>query len=104
MTTKEERQNWVNRMWVELSIHNFGLPPDVQYKETSLQEALKLRALKELQVRMNLYVATNEPSHGSIDFPEAKRRIDYNFNSKNTKHNKVNLKALQKNYFIDVRT
>ncbi len=103
MTTKEERQTWVNRMWVELSMHNFGLPPDVNYKGVSLHDALRIKALKELQVRMNLYVATNEASSGSIDFPEAKRRIDYNFNPKNIKQNRVNLKALQKNYFIDVR-
>lgn len=102
-TTHKERQEWVNRMIGELSMHNFGLPPSTEYKNTSFEKAMKFKAIQELYVRMNLYVSTNNKSSGNIQFPEAKRRIEYFFDSKTIKNNKVNLKALSKKYFINAQ-
>lgn len=104
VTTKEEREKWVNNIKINLQLNNFGLPPSASYQYTSLEDALKFRAIRELFVRLNLYIATGEASSGSIDYPEAHRRIDYQFNQKSTKNNTVNLKALKKNYFIDVKS
>lgn len=103
LTTKKQREDWVNTMKVNLSLNNFGLPPSVNYANTSMAEALQYRAMQELFVRLNLYITTGECQSGSIEFPEAYRRIDYQFSNRTTKNNRVNLVALKKNYFIDVK-
>lgn len=104
VTTKEEREAWANKIKIELAMYNFGLPPDDDYKDMDWVSAIKrFQALHELYVRLNLYVTTNEKSHGHIEFPEAKRNIEYFFDSSSTKNNKVNLNATTKNYFIKQR-
>ena len=103
-TTKDEREQWVNRIFVQLLMNNYGLPPSVEYKDMDFEKAIKLKAIQELYIRMNLYITTNEKSSGSIKFPEARRRIEYFFSPKSIKYNHVDLKALsKKKYFINTK-
>jgi len=100
LVSKEDREDWVHRIRLELKSHHFGLPPvTIEYAnitwETALNE-LKLKAVQELHIRLNLYEKTGKTQHGFIDFPEANRKIEYILDRRTTKNNHVKLKAVKK--------
>jgi hypothetical protein len=94
----EERKRVVEQIKMQAVIHNFGLPENgeiIGLGAMTAKEACKeLKAVRELWVRLDLYVTTGESSKGSIDFPEAKRRIEYNLVGKRPANSTVRFKAL----------
>ena len=95
----EQRQNIVNRLKMDLIMNNFGLPSNYEciYGTMSLEDIRRtFKAVKELYVRLDLFVATGESSKGTIFFPEAKRQIEYNFIGKKPENSTIMLKALLK--------
>lgn len=59
-----ERLNFVNRMKTQLTLMQL-------LNETS--------AIKELVIRLNVYLATGRPDNGTINYPEANAKIYYSF-------------------------
>lgn len=93
--SEKDRETIVHKLKVQLILNNFGLPE--AYDDMSFAQAQKeFRAIRELAVRMNLYVSTGNYDKGIIDFPEARRRINYELNGKHPKNCKLNLIALMK--------
>lgn len=98
MTTKEERQNFANMIKIQLETNNWGFQV-LKDKYTNIEgtqtffpeEAKNMRAIRELNVRLNLWIETGKLDEGKIEFPEARRIIVYKLDDKNIKNCKVNL-------------
>jgi hypothetical protein len=74
------RQRYVQNVKTEMIFFNFGLPSNPKYVNLGWEDVVpKIKALHELQVRLNIYLANGEKQFGKIDFPEAHRVIEYNF-------------------------
>ena len=90
-----ERKKVADRFKTQLVMNNYGLPDNAEVLGlTNLniaQAKTRIPAIFELWVRLDIWVAKGEDMKGSIDYPEARRRIDYNLI---TKTPSVNLKAL----------
>lgn len=54
----------------------------------------RLKAIRELWIRLDVWVAKGEAT-GTIDYPEARRRIEYTFTARNPENTKVLFKALE---------
>lgn len=98
MTTKKERENFVNKMRLQLELCDYGFQKTENSTIASsmdevitIQKAKKMRAVKELLIRMNLYVDSGRHDQGKIDFPEANRVIHYRFDDKSIKNCKLNM-------------
>ncbi len=102
-TTKEERTKFVNKMKLELSIQNFGLLPETRFMDFNLSRCNEVRALKELIVRLNVFVERGKDDNGVIDFPEGERTIYYNLNGNDIRKCFINLKLWnkKKRYILD---
>lgn len=87
---KARRQKVADRIRVQAVMCDYGLPESGGFAPQNI------RAIRELDVRLNLFVATGESSKGWIDFPEAKREIHYNFNGRVPENSTVRFKALVK--------
>lgn len=84
-TTQKERQDFVDKMNTVLVLNDYGFTPSKHPKPPgsgfiTYDNVDKIKAIRELNVRMKLFVATGRYDHGNIAYPEANRRIDYNFN------------------------
>jgi len=97
--TKPERQGFADEMRLMLTMNNYGFsasnqprPPDSG--TVTYDNVMNLPALKELMVRLAVYVATGKTDRGSIDFPECNRRIDYAFDAETLGKCHIRLKAL----------
>ena len=97
---KAQRQAVADKIKMQAVMCNYGLPENVEHSLPWLagldmtEAQRRLRAVHELWVRLNLFVATGESSKGSIDFPEAKRTIEYNFVGSKPEKSTVLFKAL----------
>lgn len=84
MAEKFEREKLANRMKTQCVMSNYGLPENAHLlglDNLSIAEARKaLPAIRELWVRLDLWVATGDHSHGSIKYPEARRKIEFQLN------------------------
>lgn len=88
--TKEKpdgyRQRYVKNVKTEMIFFNFGLPSNPKYVNLRWDDVLnRFKALQELWVRLNLYLANGQEQNGKIDYPEANRVIEYNFDSNSDK-------------------
>ena len=89
----EARKKFANNIRLELSLTNYGfqLKKDNYNREGyDVDEPLKFRAIKELLVRLNVWVETGRFDKGKIDYPEAKRKIVYKLDT-SVKSSYVNL-------------
>lgn len=97
---KDRRYQTAMRIKIQAQVCNYGLPKNVDtalphLANLSLSDACKkLRAIAELCVRLDLWVATGEYSEGVIQFPEAKRHIRYRLMRKNPESSEVLFKSL----------
>lgn len=97
---KARREAVAERIKLQAIMCNYGLPDNVDQsmpwlaKLNATEAQQRIKAIRELWVRLNLFVATGESSKGSIDFPEAKRCIEYSFVAKAPENSTVRFKAL----------
>lgn len=96
--SKEERQQFTNRIKLELEMCNYGFQIDENsYQQGfSVQEAMNMKAIKELMIRLNVWIATGKKDSGSISYPEAQRKIEYVLDEDNINKCKVNLLKFRK--------
>ncbi len=99
MTTQEERIQFVNRIKLQLDMSHYGfqVEEDSYNQGYAIQEAKQMRAIKELLIRLNVWALKGVKDRGSIDYPEAKRRIDYVLDPTSISKCKVNLLKAKKN-------
>lgn len=94
MITKIDRETFVNNILLKLELCNYGFQLDDNnfiMNGYSMIEAKNMRAIKELKIRMNLWIATNREDIGRIEYPEANRVIEYKFDDKNIGKCRVDL-------------
>lgn len=94
MLTKEDREKFVNDIRLKLDMCNYGFQLDENNYTSSgysVTEARQMKAIKELIIRMNLWIATGQEDKGSIEYPEAKRVIEYKLDGKNVGKCRVDL-------------
>lgn len=93
-----ERNSVAERIKTQLMMSNYGLPTNAKMiglDNLTVAEAKKrIPAIRELWVRLDVWVATGVDNKGSIDYPEAKRRIDFNLISGRPESSGVMLKSL----------
>lgn len=104
---KSEREKFKNDILLKLALNNYGLPVDEHNRPLMIEvssnklkyikdsDIVKLKAIKELKIRLNVWVELGREDIGTIDYPEAERKIEYQL-VKNVKKCKINLLALQK--------
>jgi len=87
--SKQERELFANRIKTECVLVNYGLPErsdllNPPLDNLGIDEAReKILAIRELWVRLDLWVATGKAGSGVIDYPQAKRYIKYDLRDKN---------------------
>ncbi len=98
MTTQKEREEFVNKIKIQLEMCDYGFQVEEEsYGDGySVREAKQMRAIRELIVRLNVWAVKGEKDSGSIKYPEAKRRIDYVLDPNNISRCKVNLMRFKK--------
>lgn len=97
-TTREEREQLANQIKVTLVSNNYGFaksskprpPADV----ITFDNVTQLRAIRELFVRLAVYVAKGTDDTGTIDFPECNRKIVYHLSGKCIGNCSIKMKAL----------
>lgn len=98
MSTIEERRIVVDRIKMQAITCNYGLPTNSEMlglgdNLTPSQARKKIKAIQELWIRLNLFLATGKSSSGKIDYPEARRTIHYGFNGKQPQKSQIIFKA-----------
>ncbi len=97
---KAHRKDVADRIKTQCVLNNYGLPNHAELLglgNLTLEDARReIKAIKELWVRIDLWVATGQASSGSIAYPEARRRIDYIFAAKDPDNTSVFFMALTK--------
>lgn len=91
--TLEERQQFVNKIKIQLESCNYGFQvvEDGYNNGYSIKEAKNMKAIKELLVRLEVWKVKGTKDTGSIKYPEAKRKIDYMLDESDTNKCKINL-------------
>ena len=96
----EERKQVADRIKGQLVVSNYGLPENahvIGLGNLSPSEAKNsIPAIFELWVRLDVWTAKGENMKGTIDYPEARRRIEYNLITKRPANSTVLLKACQR--------
>jgi len=87
--TKEAREQFAKKMELELEMNNYGFA-------SPNSGAVYTDAIKELLVRLKVFVALGKKDSGKIQFPEANRLIVYQFHPDDTGKCSIRLKALSK--------
>jgi hypothetical protein len=94
--SQNERQRLADKIKVQCVMSNFGLPENahrIGLGNLSVDDARRLiPAIKELWVRLDLWVTTGTHSSGFIKYPEARRKIEYQLND----NPNILFKALEK--------
>lgn len=97
-STEDERKAVADRIKTQLIMNNYGLPENahlIGLGNLDVHEAKRrIPAIFEIWVRLDVWVAKGEDTKGSIDYPQAKRRIDYNLITKRPESSSVMLKSL----------
>lgn len=92
----EERKKQADKIKLQCVMANYGLPEQAYLlglDGLSTNEARRrIPAIRELWVRLDLWVMTGEHSSGSIKYPEARRKIEYQLND----NPQILFKALEK--------
>jgi len=74
------REQYVENVKTEMIFFNFGLPSNPSCVNLQWHDVIpKIKALHELYVRLNIYLANGNRQSGKIEYPEAKRTIEYHF-------------------------
>lgn len=95
------RERYVNNVKTEMVFFNFGLPSSPNYVNLGWDEVIsKVRALRELQVRLNVYLANGKQQSGKIDYPEAGRVIEYNFDNASIDKSYVRFYSTRNDYDV----
>ena len=76
-TSKDDRYNFLLRMRVDLIREYYFLI----HKQEALDIGGSSQAIKELFVRLNLFIATAKDDKGKIDYPEAGGILYYNLDA-----------------------
>ena len=93
---KDDREKYVNNVKTELRFFNYGLPPDPDSINKKAEDIIKkYRAVHELWVRLNVFIATGKTQKGTIMFPESNRVIDYFFCAENLNDSYVRFRSLR---------
>ena len=93
--SEADRKTFVDRIRTQLAMNYYGVPFELRNLHP-VHQVLKYRAIVELNVRLNLFIATGKRDEGKIDFPEVDRTIIYTFNAKHPLNSYINLKANHK--------
>ncbi len=99
MLTQEERQQFTNKIKIQLEQCNYGFQVDEKNRcnnGISIQEAMNMKAIKELIIRLNVWTIKGQKDSGSISYPEARRKIDYILDENDINKCKVNLLRFKK--------
>ena len=93
MLNKNDRIKFINEIKMKLDMCNYGFQTDKNYTNNGyyLNETRNMKAIKELIIRMNLWIATGKEDKGTIEYPEAKRVISYKLDEKNIGKCRVDL-------------
>ena len=98
MSTEAERKAVATRIKTQLMMSNYGLPENAEAIGlgglSSAEARKRIPAVFELWVRLDVWVAKGDDTKGSIAYPEARRRIDYNLITKRPENSSVMLKSL----------
>jgi len=96
--SQEERQRFANKIKIQLEQCNYGFQVEEEsYGEGfSFQEARNMRAIKELMIRLNVWIIKGKKDSGSISYSEAQRKIEYILDEDNINKCKVNLLKFRK--------
>ncbi len=92
MTTYEERKQFIDIQKLTLQQSFYGLPP----LKDSLINGPNYKAIKELIVRMNVFVIKGVKDTGKISYPEANRIIYYTLDPTSIKKCNIMMKSLNK--------
>lgn len=95
-----KREEYVGIVKQELKFFHFGLPHNLklieQTHDVTLDDVAKqYKPLKELLVRLNVYIAKGNHQEGSIMFPDANRIIDYRFSASDIKDCYVRFRSMR---------
>ena len=101
-TTKEEREKFANEMRLMLTMNNYGFAASDRPRPTgslgntivTYENVTQLKAVKELKIRLAVFVATGKTDEGFIEFPECNRRIEYVLAGDNIGKCSIKLKSL----------
>lgn len=91
---QDKRQKFVNDILLKLDMCNYGFQIDENHYASNgynFTEAKNMRAIKELRVRLNIWLATSKEDKGEIDYPEANRIIKYHLHPTDINKSRVNL-------------
>jgi hypothetical protein len=93
MISSEERQQFVNKIKMQLEQCNYGfqIAKNNNYQGVSIDEAKNMKAIKELFIRLEIWKIKGTKDSGIIKYSEAKRRIDYVLDDDNINNCKINL-------------
>lgn len=92
MTTYEERKQFIDIQKLNLQQYFYGLPP----LKDSLTNGPNYKAIKELMIRMDVFVIKGVMDTGKISYPEANRIIYYTLDPTNINKCNIMMKALNK--------
>lgn len=92
---KQLREKVANRIKSQCIMQDYGLPVAGMDLPQTPQEAIeRFKAIREMWVRLNVWVANGVSQKGVIEFPEAKREIKYDLNGKHPDASVFCFKAL----------
>jgi len=98
--TKHQKEKFINDIKIKLELCNYGFQLEDNHKLSasiltySINDAKKCRAIKELFIRLNVWLSTGYLDKGEIDYVEAKRKIVYHLDTDDI--NKCKLFLLKK--------
>jgi hypothetical protein len=95
MSETEIRLKVADRIKAQCIMQDYGLPTAGLDLPQSPDEAIeRFRAIREMWVRLNVWVANGVSQKGVIEFPEARREIKYDLNGKHPEASVFCFKAL----------
>jgi len=106
-TTREERENLAKKVNNMLINNNYGFfhasDSDIEnidnIDHVTYDNVTQLLAIKELHVRLAVFVETGRNDSGKINFPECQRTIEYILSGDSISNCSIKMKALGKKKF-----
>jgi len=97
MIVKSQKEKFINDIKIKLELCNYGFQLKDSHKlgdalpTYSITEAKECLAIKELFIRLNVWLATGKLDKGEIDYQEAERKIVYHLDTDDINRCKINL-------------
>lgn len=91
---KNIRKKFINDILLKLDMCNYGFQIDENHYSSNgynFSEPKNMRAIKELRIRLFLWLSTCKEDKGEIDYPEANRTIVYHLHPTDINKCVVNL-------------